>query len=109
MSFQSFAHFLGFYLNGKMVYTRVHADWASGAEVALAWRLRGARVDDDVAWLLTGSAGSFLGRWIKIQRSTALPTESVKSYTTSASTRAPRSLHASATSAPETQSACTRV
>ena len=49
MSFQSFAHFLGFYLNGKMVYMRVHADWASGAEVALAWRLRGARVDADVA------------------------------------------------------------
>ena len=49
MSFQSFPHFLGFYLNGKMVYTRVHADWASGAEVALAWRLRGACVDDDVA------------------------------------------------------------
>ena len=49
MSFQSFTHFLGFYLNGKMVYTRVHADWASGAEVALAWRLRGACVAADVA------------------------------------------------------------
>src|SRR6266498_2039947 len=69
MSFQSFTHFLGFYLNRKRIYTCVHADWASGTEVVLTWRLRGARVDDDVAWLLTGSAGSFLGRWIKIRRS----------------------------------------
>ena len=41
MSFQSFTHFLEFYLNRKRIYTCVHADWASGAEVALAWRLCG--------------------------------------------------------------------
>ena len=57
MSFQSFTHFLGFYLNGKMVYTRVHADWASGAEVALAWRLRGACVDADEAQASFKTAG----------------------------------------------------
>ena len=49
MSFQSFTHFLRFYLNRERIYTRVHADWASGAEVALAWRLRGACVAADVA------------------------------------------------------------
>ena len=32
-----------------MVYTRVHADWASGAEVVLAWRLRGDCVAAEVA------------------------------------------------------------
>jgi len=42
-------YFLGFNLNRKRIYTRVHADWASGAEVALAWRLRGACVAADVA------------------------------------------------------------
>ena len=42
-------YFLGFNLNRKHIYTRVHADWASGAEVALAWRLRGACVAADVA------------------------------------------------------------
>ena len=69
MSFQSFTHFLGFYLNRKRIYTCVHADWASGAEVVLAWRLHGARVDDDVAWPLTVSAGSVLDRWISDGRS----------------------------------------
>jgi len=67
MSFQSFTHFLGFYLNGKMVYTRVHADWASGAEVALAWRLRGACVDADVALTRLGlglKRPTNVGRWI---------------------------------------------
>ena len=68
MSFQSFAHFLGFYLNGKMVYTRVHADWASGAEVVLAWRLRGARVDADEAAETVLKRGEDVSRRIEIRR-----------------------------------------
>ena len=69
MHFLSSMYFLGFNLNRKHIYTRVHADWASGAEVALAWRLRGARVDDDVVWPLIDSVGSVLDRWISDGRS----------------------------------------
>ena len=67
MHFLSSMYFLGFNLNRKHIYTRVHADWASGAEVALAWRLRGARMDADVVLTRLGlglKRPTNVGRWI---------------------------------------------
>src|SRR6266540_6089947 len=49
MSFQSFTQFLGFYLNRKKGLKRWLADWVNGADVALAWRLRGVHVGACVA------------------------------------------------------------